>query len=296
MMWKQFILNKKLYLLRNSNDNGRFQIFITDLLSLWTEDLSEEELLQRCKDMNPLHEASSEILIQRINELVELNSSEVKTTLTENKNEQLELGVSSYLKGVIFKIKFLLSLGSPEMFFKQMTSPLIRMVEELQERQNKLFDLLNKKDIEIDEYKMGGMKITRKNIETTPFCKEEFLKSFSNEHVEMPRKSICPITSFINNCNELYEECSKSIETAVETEEKIPEENLTTGLDSKTDKESTSPRKAKSKRGTGIVYEQGSDEDDETYFSIPNQAASTTSVKKEKSPTKKKRSRIQDMF
>ncbi|XP_022201581.2 non-homologous end-joining factor 1 isoform X1 [Nilaparvata lugens] len=293
-MWKQIIIDEKLYLLRNSKDGSQFHIYITDLLKIWIEDLSEDKLLQRCKDMNPLYEASSEILIQRIKELVELESSDVRTTITES-NGQIELAISSYLGGVIFKMKFSLSLGSPEMFFKQMTSPLIRMVEELKDQQNELFGLLNKKDIEIEEYKMSGMKITRKNVETKPFIKEEFLKNVSNEDVQKRRKSICPTTSFIDNCNELYEECSKNIETATETGKEAPEKEQTKGSNS--DKDNKSPKKTKSKRGAGIVYEQDNDEDDdETYFSIPNQAASTTSAKKEKSPTKKKRSRIQDMF
>ncbi|XP_039290530.1 uncharacterized protein LOC111058342 isoform X2 [Nilaparvata lugens] len=271
-MWKQIIIDEKLYLLRNSKDGSQFHIYITDLLKIWIEDLSEDKLLQRCKDMNPLYEASSEILIQRIKELVELESSDVRTTITES-NGQIELAISSYLGGVIFKMKFSLSLGSPEMFFKQMTSPLIRMVEELKDQQNELFE----------------------NVETKPFIKEEFLKNVSNEDVQKRRKSICPTTSFIDNCNELYEECSKNIETATETGKEAPEKEQTKGSNS--DKDNKSPKKTKSKRGAGIVYEQDNDEDDdETYFSIPNQAASTTSAKKEKSPTKKKRSRIQDMF
>lgn len=63
--------------------------------------------------MNPLYEAEPVILIKRIFELIDPKQLQIKKELLKTGN-QLTLNFISYLKGIIFKFQFILTLTTPE--------------------------------------------------------------------------------------------------------------------------------------------------------------------------------------
>ncbi|XP_075212718.1 non-homologous end-joining factor 1-like isoform X2 [Lycorma delicatula] len=159
-MWKRIMIDDKDFIIRTSVTENKYDILLSDFSKVWSEILTEEQILERCKEMNPLYEAEPVILIKRTFELIDPKQLQIKKELLKTGN-QLTLNFISYLKDIIFKFQFILTLTTPEKLCQHLTFPLIQMIEELQAREKMLFNLLAKKDAEINEYKMEGAKISR---------------------------------------------------------------------------------------------------------------------------------------
>ncbi|XP_075213550.1 uncharacterized protein LOC142319770 [Lycorma delicatula] len=200
-MWKRIMIDDKDFIIRTSVTENKYDILLSDFSKVWSEILTEEQILERCK------------------------------------------------------------------LCQHLTFPLIQMIEELQAREKMLFNLLAKKDAEINEYKMEGAKISRQSVITEPFNEQKFLENCSTNGESRSLKNLqFPFLYFEESCAELYEECAKRkkvFEEALTPKKKVMKEEKLTDV-----KTTVKPETSKSKKANEIIYDEEEESDDETYFPI----------------------------
>ncbi|XP_063824099.1 uncharacterized protein LOC135073829 [Ostrinia nubilalis] len=170
-MWKR-IKDTNLFLTFTDD----YQIFVTDFVSVWFSYLSKTTFVRSLKDSNILLEMPTETLIQKgIHVLTHPGDLKSVDKKTENNVLAITLTMSFPYP---FKVKLELCKGSRELFFQKVTQPLLVTVSELKSSQTELCELLNKKDSEIEEYKLMGGEIAIKFLKTKQFNEEAMMSKY----------------------------------------------------------------------------------------------------------------------
>lgn len=99
----------------------------------------------------------------------------VPSTNSTLKNNKLSF---KYNEGVPFKFSWNLTKDSDEVFFEQITTSLINSMAIMEEQNKELKTVIQNKDAEIEQYKLEGVKLVRKNLETKIFNESEFDETF----------------------------------------------------------------------------------------------------------------------
>uniref|UniRef100_A0A1B6FZR2 Non-homologous end-joining factor 1 n=1 Tax=Cuerna arida TaxID=1464854 RepID=A0A1B6FZR2_9HEMI len=172
-MWNKINIDEKEFLLKHITVGSAHKICITDLVQLWYEDVQEEQLLCRCKELNKLVEASDDVFHGYILSLLESEADDIVRSST-TADDCKTLMLQTNLDGLKFRIKFFLKPGSSSEFYEEVTRPLLTVVAEMERRHQLLVEAIKGKDLEILEYKLEGGQISRKAVETTPFDLDAF--------------------------------------------------------------------------------------------------------------------------
>ncbi|XP_026813320.1 uncharacterized protein LOC113553924 isoform X2 [Rhopalosiphum maidis] len=125
-----------------------------------------------------------------------------------------------------FKLELELELKDENIFYSKLTCPLIKIIKQLKQNQEELFDIIKKKDLEISEYKLIGGNIVHENIKTDIFEKDNFFMNSMQNH-----KDLC------NDNPYLYEIYSSLIEQHPDMYEKssiIPTKEENQGIQTNT--------------------------------------------------------------
>ncbi|KAF5304346.1 hypothetical protein FQA39_LY09725 [Lamprigera yunnana] len=159
-MWEPIVVNGVNYLLRFIL-NSEIKLFITNLTNIWIEELSQEDLVNRFQELNPLFDTTE----LATNELVERVMVMVKdignTTITLMEADNLILDLKFKILESSVKFHFKLMRRNDNTYFNEFVLPMIQSVQYLEMRQKKLFQILEKKDKEIEEYELEKGTITR---------------------------------------------------------------------------------------------------------------------------------------
>lgn len=180
-MWKPFLFENCNYLIKYRNERI-IRIYLTDFRNLWMEEIVTDKLIERFKDLNPLFDISSlssEAILSKIFVIIdELKSSTIITLSNIEPNVNLEL---KYKLGDFFiKCKFYFIQSDSSVYFNEFTLPLLQSVQYLEMRERKLFELLEKKDKEIQEHELLGSQISRQHLITKKFNRNEFMENNPN--------------------------------------------------------------------------------------------------------------------
>lgn len=215
------------YLIKYCCLGENYRIVATDLVRIWTEEISSEGIIRRCQELNPNIEAPPSILLSRVINLMDSLSTGVRTDITVSE-EMLCLSLETRVSGFLFRFKFRLSPSDPAAFMQEVTFPLTLMVSELQVKVTQLYDLLKKKDKEIQQYKLEGAQICRTSVVTEPFKEEEFEKQFlTKDHknvkgtpVEMITEDIIQLWKSVTHSHKINEETTvkEEIQTNIKEE------------------------------------------------------------------------------
>ncbi|XP_031559591.1 non-homologous end-joining factor 1-like isoform X1 [Actinia tenebrosa] len=175
--WRPFFINNKHFLVKSyfSNLSNAYEICISDFNKIWLEVSDQDTIKTRNKELNPNIEADVTYIVKHIKKNVEEQQQLTKYQMQENENdEKLVLHFKTTLQpGVMFTWDFHCSTEE-QMISSSLLEPLVDMVAELQRRQTELQNLLEKKDLEISDYKASGVKLSHKRFETKTFDREAF--------------------------------------------------------------------------------------------------------------------------
>uniref|UniRef100_A0A1B6DSA9 Non-homologous end-joining factor 1 n=1 Tax=Clastoptera arizonana TaxID=38151 RepID=A0A1B6DSA9_9HEMI len=174
-MWKPISFNTREFLLklRFLESLNAYQIDLTNFINLWQQQISEEDLIQTCKKVNPLIYAKPKVLSRHIMSLLDTENDNVVKNM-EEKDNQIVLNLHMMLDRVCFKYQFILELQPAECLYKEFTFPMVLMISELQKQKEIMSELLARKDLEITQYKLEGAKLIRKLVQTKPFDQDTF--------------------------------------------------------------------------------------------------------------------------
>uniref|UniRef100_A0A1Q3FKQ8 Uncharacterized protein n=1 Tax=Culex tarsalis TaxID=7177 RepID=A0A1Q3FKQ8_CULTA len=142
---------------------------------LWCETISVESLIEREKKENSIIQYSSDI----VNETILARKAD-DFSLQENVNNSqiLCLKLKYYVSGIPVTFNLCLNIASREELSEHILFPVWRNLLLLYEENNALKDLLIKKDIEIEQYKIEGAVLKRNLVATTKFDEHKFSANF----------------------------------------------------------------------------------------------------------------------
>ncbi|XP_038220248.1 uncharacterized protein LOC119838386 [Zerene cesonia] len=171
-MWRRLHNSLPYYLLFTQQNN--IDITITNNVKIWTVQFDKEGFISYLKDNNFALEIETDELftngIQMLSQPEYLKSVDVTI-----EGDQLKLSMSRNF-GYPIKLVLKLKLGSHDKFYKIVTQPLMKTVQDLRNSETELRNLLKRKDKEIEEYKMEAGEICLRYLKTQPFNDEAHME------------------------------------------------------------------------------------------------------------------------
>ncbi|XP_015172926.1 PREDICTED: non-homologous end-joining factor 1-like [Polistes dominula] len=162
-VWKEIIIDNESCIICVTKEHNAWKILLSNFKEIWSECLTDENILNRSKELNP-------ILIIDDSELMEVVLDTLTNIPKYADNPSVDhIKLLKNFEGGRFKFVINFSKGTTEEYWDNITKPLCLSSIELIRRQNILLDLIKKKDQEIAEYKAEGAELIRKNIETKVF-------------------------------------------------------------------------------------------------------------------------------
>jgi len=184
-----------------------YQVDIYDGSKLWREAISRDEFCMKCKELNPKVEADYSYLFNQIKCSFE--------NLDISDNNKLDLVIDDVQCKIYFRIK--LKGGIP--FFwtfdlsedpssltisKEMILPLLSMIGELMQQRKDLFNIISRKDNEIQDYRDQGVVASRKSLETTRIESSKYLEDrpSAKDYLELVEDPLVVFSE--ESCQRLY--------------------------------------------------------------------------------------------
>lgn len=193
-------------------------VVATDFRCLYLDHLDEGALQDRCKELNPDIEVTTESLVKHVSEgltaAIECNAKKSPGLTATTTSDSLILCLKMSIGDVSFNWKFTMAAQSGSAFYSQVTLQMLVTLATLQEQRERLFAFLHKKDAEIAEYKASGARTAKKQLRTSPFDEDEFKQQTVSAAVLKERLSNLPTSAFvaeeIGPMMKIYQEVSSS--------------------------------------------------------------------------------------
>nr|XP_006821904.1 PREDICTED: non-homologous end-joining factor 1-like [Saccoglossus kowalevskii] len=159
--WQPFEIDNHNYLLKSAFTEDSYEILCYDMTTLWYEKCDMKNLKKITKKLNPSVEMPLPRLLTHLESTIESQQDTVKYTVQKTDDNKLVVSMDSDLtKGVPFTWQFQCQTANA-MLASHVTIPLLIMVTELQRRTEQLQRIIKTKDSEIEDYKLGGARVSR---------------------------------------------------------------------------------------------------------------------------------------
>ncbi|XP_069792036.1 non-homologous end-joining factor 1 isoform X2 [Narcine bancroftii] len=184
--WSSVIIGNSPFLLKASFSDAAYRLMLTDLNSVWWEEVNSDDLRQRAQELNKRLKAPVTALCRHLFRLLEPllqtgGSRLLPGFKCERACNQLTVNLRSELSGVPFYWAFHCTEAPLSMVSRHMICPLLNMTQALHRQTCDLMVLLERKDAEILEYRESGAMLTRDRLATDIFNAEEFKERFLSE-------------------------------------------------------------------------------------------------------------------
>ncbi|XP_035784781.1 non-homologous end-joining factor 1-like isoform X2 [Anopheles albimanus] len=155
-------------------DCAYIKCILFDLQALWYERLPLVSLINRENERNPIVTYNEALINSTL-----LSNEAIAYTIeeTETKNLTVKYCVSDTPITFMFK----LTAGTAEQLSLHLIVPLWRTVLLLDGQKRNLKAILEKKDAELEQYRLEGAVLKRTNVQTTKFNGEEFERSYIDQ-------------------------------------------------------------------------------------------------------------------
>ncbi|XP_031624687.1 uncharacterized protein LOC116341647 [Contarinia nasturtii] len=154
---------------RKDADNlGSCTLWLSDFKTLWSESFTDKfDLIQRLADSNPALNIDDEIGEKLISEIFAFESAKIDAYTNDDDEIHLQHSLTDEM-GCTFQ--WLLKKRDAQVFFEQITKPLLQQIGEMEDNEKVLIEIINKKDAEINQYKLeGAPELNRKKYITEKF-------------------------------------------------------------------------------------------------------------------------------
>lgn len=182
--WRLLEINDQTFLFKLITNYNYYCFLLTDLSVIYYEHLSENEIEKKCSEMNAGLEMSlNRILLQLKKTLDGLENKAVNNLTMVQENNIILIKTETIVAGIPFFWTYTLKECDKIQIKDHLLMPILVMFAELQQRQALLFSIIKKKDLEIEDYKDQGNKLSRKYLETKVFDINQFLQERNNSEV-----------------------------------------------------------------------------------------------------------------
>lgn len=186
--WLKFRTESDFFIIKFDTDSSQ-TCWLSDFTTLWSESIdTKEKLLERFSAENPLV-VLDEIEDQILKTLSSLPKKSENVQIIKGENDAITFKLKYLLMETIpLKFYWQLKKCDPKEFFENITKSLFHQLFELQGSQDELVEIIKTKDLEIEQYKLDGAQLMRKQFMTKPFDMDAHMKRFctwnSNEFTE----------------------------------------------------------------------------------------------------------------
>ncbi|XP_015115370.1 non-homologous end-joining factor 1 isoform X2 [Diachasma alloeum] len=188
-MWKEIHSGQEVFMVSSELIGDKWKILLTNLIELWAEDISREEVVDKCQRLNPLL-SIEDVDIDEIIAGILSNIPQLAVEVTKRK-----IKLETTVEGGVFRYEMDLVKSTPQELWREVTMPLCLSVEDLRRQKEMLIKEMKRKDEEIMEYRANGAELIRKHIQTKPF-NEDSIKG--NIPVDSPKCCLDIFKSVIN--------------------------------------------------------------------------------------------------
>ncbi|XP_072902292.1 non-homologous end-joining factor 1 isoform X1 [Hemitrygon akajei] len=184
--WSPVHIGDSPFLLKATFGEVTYRLMLSDLNSVWWEEVNSDELKQRAQELNKRLRAPVSAFCRHLSGLLEPFLQTEGTKLppgftSEQTCNQLTVSLRSELSGVPFYWAFRCTEAPLSMVSRHMICPLLNMMQALHRQTWDLMLLLQRKDAEILDYKESGAMLSRDRLSTDIFNAEEFKERFLTE-------------------------------------------------------------------------------------------------------------------
>ncbi|XP_051880791.1 non-homologous end-joining factor 1 isoform X2 [Pristis pectinata] len=184
--WSSVHIGDSPFLLKAAFGDAVYRLMLSDLNSVWWEEVNSDELKQRAQELNKRLRAPVSAFCRHLSGLLEpllqTGGSKVLPGFTcERTCNLLTISLRSELSGVPFYWAFRCTEAPLSMVSRHMICPLLNMMQALHRQTRDLMLLLQRKDAEILDYKESGAMLSRDRLATDIFDAEEFKERFLAE-------------------------------------------------------------------------------------------------------------------
>ncbi|XP_072117073.1 non-homologous end-joining factor 1 isoform X2 [Mobula birostris] len=184
--WSSVHIGDSPFLLKATFGEVTYRLMLSDLNSVWWEEVNSDELKQRAQELNKRLRAPVSAFCRHLSGLLEPFLQTEGTKLlpgftSEQTCNQLTVSLRSELSGVPFYWAFRCTEAPLSMVSRHMICPLLNMMQALHRQTWDLMLLLQRKDAEILDYKESGAMLSRDRLSTEIFNAEEFKERFLTE-------------------------------------------------------------------------------------------------------------------
>ncbi|GJQ82020.1 hypothetical protein Trydic_g6897 [Trypoxylus dichotomus] len=167
-MWKSFQFGDDIFLIKFLSV-GTHTFYLTDLKTLWMEELNDDEMQEKFQSLNPICVDAN--VVEELKTLIKNASSETVHLTKDDVSINMEIKI--ILDDFPLKYSWKFDIQSTSELFRIFTLNLINTIQYLELEQSRLHELLQKKDREIEEYKTEYGEITRDVLKTEKFVKRD---------------------------------------------------------------------------------------------------------------------------
>lgn len=182
--------DQKVFFKCNFEDNC-IKYFLYNLKEIWSENCSIDEITQRAKNLNPLINYQSDIVIET------LKFGTPTTVSIDSAKHNQSVVLKYYIQERPFKFCWNLKPLNIDEFQKTIINPLFLSIHFLAEQIEELKKTIKKKDIEIKQYKDEGAVLARKTVATEVFDEDAFAARYA--HINEISKSFAVISENIKD-------------------------------------------------------------------------------------------------
>ncbi|XP_072325443.1 non-homologous end-joining factor 1 isoform X2 [Scyliorhinus torazame] len=184
--WISVRIGDSRFLLKASFSDATYKLMLSDLDSVWWEEMNSDGLKQRAQELNKRLKASVSAFCRHLREAVgplmrDGGGDHLSGFSCERARNLLRISLRSELSGIPFYWIFHCTEAPLSMVSRHMICPLLNMMRALHRQTQDLMLLLERKDAEILDYKENGATLSRDRLETKTFSPEEFKDRFLAE-------------------------------------------------------------------------------------------------------------------
>lgn len=165
--------------------DSQYRVLLTDLSTVWEEEMSTDDIQSRAQDLNKRLRAPAQAFFSHLCSVARpcfsgLDEDQISAAQAalEQHDERLTVKLKSELAGLPFYWEFRCTTTPVAMVCRQLVRPLLAMTLVLQRQAEDLAALLARKDAEIQDYQENGAVLSRARLQTEPFEVHQYKENF----------------------------------------------------------------------------------------------------------------------
>ena len=153
--------------------------YLTDTVNIYTEHLNTASIQSRFTEQNPGME-TEDFLDFLDNVRTALSESNKSTISLMRQTDSCRLDITWTIEGIDYQWFFQTKVQPHQLLCQVFYRPFIQLSQHLVHTRDSLLGIIHSKDLEIEDYKNSGSKLSRKNLKTRMFDPEKDIQAFDD--------------------------------------------------------------------------------------------------------------------